>query len=96
MPHIALREDLPGIRSLFAFRLEVADPISDLAQILLHDAHTLSQADRELIATYVSHLNDCSYCQRSHERSQPYISVGTKRWWRWSTAIPNRRLSAKS
>jgi uncharacterized peroxidase-related enzyme len=40
--------------------------LSALAQVLLHDANTLSQADRELIATYVSNLNDCHYCQTSH------------------------------
>jgi uncharacterized peroxidase-related enzyme len=64
--HITLNEGLPGIRGLMAFRLETAQPLSALAQVLLHDPNTLSQADRELIATYVSNLNDCHYCQTSH------------------------------
>lgn len=66
MPHIHLQEDLPGIRGLFAFRLDTARPLSRLAQILMHDSNTLSRADRELIATYVSSLNDCYYCQTAH------------------------------
>jgi len=66
MPHIVLPEGLPGIRGPFAYRLETAQPMSQLAQVLLHDENTLSRADRELIATYVSFLNDCYYCQTSH------------------------------
>lgn len=37
-----------------------------LADVLLHRAGSLSQGDRELIATYVSSLNDCHFCQSSH------------------------------
>jgi uncharacterized peroxidase-related enzyme len=66
MAYIKLKEGLPGIRGPFAFRPETARPMSELAQVLLHDANTLSRADRELIATHVSHLNDCDYCQTSH------------------------------
>jgi uncharacterized peroxidase-related enzyme len=57
---------LPGIRGLFAFRPETAIALSELAQVLLHDEGTLSPADRELIATYVSSRNDCFYCQTAH------------------------------
>jgi len=66
MPHIALAEGLPGIRGLFAFRPETAGPLSELAEILLHQPGTLSLAERELIATYVSSRNDCFYCQTAH------------------------------
>jgi uncharacterized peroxidase-related enzyme len=66
MPHIHLPEGLPGIRGPFAFRPETAKPLSELAEILLHTPGTLSPADRELIATYVSSENDCYYCQTSH------------------------------
>ncbi len=66
MPHIQLDEKLPGIRGLFAFRPETAMPMSELVEILLHSPDTLSMAERELIATYVSSQNDCYYCQSSH------------------------------
>jgi len=66
MPHIKLDEKLPGIRGLFAFRPETALPMSELAEVLLHTPSTLSMADRELIATYVSSQNECFYCQSAH------------------------------
>jgi uncharacterized peroxidase-related enzyme len=66
MPHIKLTEGLPGIRGLFDFRPETARPLCELADVLLHQPSPLSQAERELIATYVSSLNDCYYCQMSH------------------------------
>src|SRR5580658_2739150 len=66
MAHIKLTEGLPGIRGLFAFRPETAKPLCELGDVLLHQANSLSAADRELIATYVSSQNDCFYCQTSH------------------------------
>jgi uncharacterized peroxidase-related enzyme len=66
MPHIKVNEDLPGIRSLMAFSPETAAPMGELANLLLRTDEGLTMADRELIATYVSHLNDCFYCQHSH------------------------------
>ncbi len=66
MPHIELDKSLPGIRSLMAFRPETAEPLSALAEILLRDTTGLALAERELIGTYVSYLNDCFYCHHSH------------------------------
>jgi uncharacterized peroxidase-related enzyme len=48
------------------FRPETAGPLSELAEILLRGESTLSRADRELIATYVSAGNGCDYCRTSH------------------------------
>ncbi|WP_158944430.1 carboxymuconolactone decarboxylase family protein [Granulicella sp. S190] len=66
MPHIQLPKDLQGIRSAMAFRPETAKPLNELAEALLHAPNSLPQADRELIATYVSYLNDCYFCQTVH------------------------------
>jgi uncharacterized peroxidase-related enzyme len=66
MPHIALPEGLPGISSAFAFRPETANPMRELAHVLLHGPSTLTGGERELIATYVSSQNDCYFCQTSH------------------------------
>ena len=66
MPHISLPEGIPGISSGFAFRPETARPMRELAHVLLHEPSTLSPAERELIATYVSSQNDCFFCQTSH------------------------------
>jgi uncharacterized peroxidase-related enzyme len=66
MPYIELDKNLPGIRSLMAFRPETAEPLSALAEILLRDNIGLLPVERELIGTYVSYLNDCFYCHHSH------------------------------
>jgi uncharacterized peroxidase-related enzyme len=66
MPHIEVNENLPGIRSLMAFSPQTAEPMGKLANLLLRDNKGLSMADSELIATYVSYLNDCFYCHQSH------------------------------
>jgi uncharacterized peroxidase-related enzyme len=66
MPHISLPEGLPGITSGFAFRPETAKPLRELAEILLRGPSTLSSAEREMIATFVSTRNDCYLCQTSH------------------------------
>jgi len=66
MPHIQLPEGLPGISSALAFRPETAKPLRELAEVLLHEPNGLTPGERELIATYVSSLNDCYFCQTSH------------------------------
>ena len=65
MPHIPL-PDLPGIRGPMAFRPETAAPLNELANILLHQPHSLTAGERELIATAVSSANDCRFCQTVH------------------------------
>jgi uncharacterized peroxidase-related enzyme len=66
MAHINVPEGVPGIRSLVMFRPETGKPLYDLAQVLLRGESPLSEADRELIAAYVSRLNDCVFCTESH------------------------------
>lgn len=66
MAHIKVEEGVPGIRSLVLFRPETGKPLYDLAQVLLRGPSSLSGAERELIAAYVSHRNDCMFCRNSH------------------------------
>jgi uncharacterized peroxidase-related enzyme len=66
MPHINVDENLPGIRSLMAFSPATAEPMGELANLLLRSNDGLTMAERELIATYVSYLNECFYCHQSH------------------------------
>jgi uncharacterized peroxidase-related enzyme len=66
MPHIALNSAEPGIRGLLRYRPETARPLSELTEILLRGPGTLARGERELIAAYVSALNDCRYCSSSH------------------------------
>jgi uncharacterized peroxidase-related enzyme len=48
------------------FSPETTKPLCDLVQVLLTGPHTLTPAEREMIATYVSSQNDCAYCQSCH------------------------------
>jgi uncharacterized peroxidase-related enzyme len=66
MAHIDVPEGVPGIRSLVMFRPETGKPLYELAQLLLRGPSPLSPAERELIAAYVSHRNECAFCQNSH------------------------------
>ena len=66
MAHIEVPEGVPGIRSLVMFRPETGKPLYELAQALLRGPSTLSEAERELIAAFVSYRNDCMFCMSSH------------------------------
>lgn len=66
MPYIQVPEGVPGIRSLVMFRPETGKPLYEIAQVLLRGESPLTEGERELIASYVSHLNDCIFCKSSH------------------------------
>ncbi|MDH2429391.1 carboxymuconolactone decarboxylase family protein [Sphaerisporangium sp. TRM90804] len=66
MAHIALNDGETGIVGLLRYRPETARPLAELAEVLLRDANTLSRGERELIAAYVSELNECRFCSSSH------------------------------
>jgi uncharacterized peroxidase-related enzyme len=66
MAHIRLPEGIPGILAPMAFSPETAKPLNALAEVLLRGPNTLTRAEREMIATYVSSQNDCYFCQRAH------------------------------
>ena len=66
MPHIALPEGVPGIRSALQYRPETAKPLLALAETLLRGPNSLTSAERETIAAFVSARNDCHFCHASH------------------------------
>ena len=66
MPHIDLDPTLPGIMGLLQYRPDTGRLISEMADVLLRQENSLSRGERELIATYVSSLNECEFCTSSH------------------------------
>ena len=75
MAHIQLPEGLPGIRGPMALRPETSKPLNELAEVLLRSDNSLTRGERELIATHVSYLNDCFFCQNAHGGlAQHYLS----------------------
>ena len=66
MAHINLAEGVPGIRGPMLLSPETTKPLRELVEVLLRSPNTLTPAEREMIATYVSSENACYYCQHSH------------------------------
>src|ERR1700755_1634865 len=66
MPHIPLDPNLPGITGLLNYRQDTALPIRQLTQLLLRGESTLTEGERELIATVVSQGNECRFCTAAH------------------------------
>jgi uncharacterized peroxidase-related enzyme len=66
MPHIQLPEGLPGILGPLAISPDTSKALLELAEVLLRGPNTLTSAEREIIATYVSSRNECQFCQLSH------------------------------
>lgn len=73
MPHIPLPAGVPGIRSLVAYRPDTGKYLYELAEALLRSESTLSQAERELIAAYVSSQNVCFFCTASHAAASRHL-----------------------
>jgi uncharacterized peroxidase-related enzyme len=72
MAHIEFGVDerlYPGIAGLMMFRPETAKPLNELAEALLRGPHSPAPGERELIAAYVSGLNECTFCCASHSAS---------------------------
>ncbi|GAB3809790.1 carboxymuconolactone decarboxylase family protein [Spirosoma humi] len=76
MAHIQLNNDAPGIRSLVIYRPDTGKPLYELAQALLRAGSpdsTLSDAERELIAAFVSGQNQTDFCMNSHAAASRYL-----------------------
>ncbi|MFC4067595.1 carboxymuconolactone decarboxylase family protein [Actinoplanes subglobosus] len=59
-------KNFPGITGPMRYRPETAKPLNELAEVLLRAPNSLPAAERELIAAYVSGLNECHFCCSSH------------------------------
>src|SRR6202167_1766326 len=66
MAHITVPDNLPGILGPMAISPESTKALRELVEVLLRGPNTLTSAEREIIATYVSLQNDCRFCQLSH------------------------------
>ncbi|MFJ6676992.1 carboxymuconolactone decarboxylase family protein [Actinosynnema sp. NPDC091369] len=67
MPHVTMpAEAFPGTPGLMQYRMETGTPLSELAEVLLRNANSLTRSERELMAAYASSLNDCFFCTTTH------------------------------
>lgn len=58
--------ELPGIVGLLDHRPDTGKILCELAEQLLQTDQGLPAREREWIASYVSHLNQCHFCHTSH------------------------------
>jgi uncharacterized peroxidase-related enzyme len=63
-----------GLLQVFQRFPEAARPLLEYHEVLLRGDSPLSPAERELIAAYVSGLNNCNYCRAVH--SQTAVAFG--------------------
>ena len=91
--------NLPSLKSgatlLDLFRLfpETSKPLIEFHEALLRGASPFSEGERELIATYVSSLNQCRYCQGVHAATAELlgVSASTIRQLEWNLdAVPEK------
>ena len=73
MPHISLPEGLPGIIGPMTAYPETAKHLNELAETLLRGSDSLTPAERETIATFVSSRNECYFCMSSHAAVARYL-----------------------
>lgn len=67
MSYIQTGIDAPGILELLFFKSSTGTALSNLAHTLLHGPSPLTSGEREIIAAYVSYLNNCEFCHLSHK-----------------------------
>jgi len=72
MTYIKTDINQPGIVELLFYKGSTGKALSALADTLLHGPSTLTQGEREIIASYVSTLNNCEFCHESHAASANY------------------------
>ena len=73
MAHISLPEGVAGISGPMRQYPETARHLDALAETLLRGPSSLSPAEREIIATYVSSQNECYYCTQCHAATARHL-----------------------
>ncbi len=57
---------------------EIATPVGMLTEYVMRSKDVqLTQAEREIIATFVSDLNACTYCARTHQATAEALGIET-------------------
>lgn len=73
MPHIQLPEGAPGIVGPMIAYPETEKHLNGLAEELLRGPSSLTPAEREMIATYVSCGNECYFCTNAHAATARHL-----------------------
>jgi uncharacterized peroxidase-related enzyme len=66
------------VYDVFASRPEIFGPFTEACEQIMRGPSALSPADRELLGTYVSGLNDCPYCHDVHNEAVKAYGIDGK------------------
>ncbi|HTX95024.1 MAG TPA: carboxymuconolactone decarboxylase family protein [Mycobacterium sp.] len=89
-------QQFPGIIGLLHARPISGHLLLELAEVLLRAPHTLAPGERELIAAYVSGLNECKFCLGSHSAiAAAQISEGMQLVEQVRASLDNAPISEK-
>ncbi|MBA3990726.1 MAG: peroxidase-related enzyme [Propionibacteriales bacterium] len=75
MTHLPSLPEDAKLLDVFRAYPDTARPLIDYHQALMRDESPLSEAQRELIAAYVSGLNACDYCYGIHQTTAQAFGV---------------------
>jgi len=78
MSYLRSLEPDAGILQIFQEFPEVARPLLEYHEVLLRGGSPFSAAERELIAAYVSALNNCNYCRAVHSQTALALGIGAE------------------
>jgi len=73
MAHITVPEGVPGIVGPMKAFPETAKHLNGLAEEILRGPSSLTSAEREVIATFVSSGNDCFFCANTHAATARHL-----------------------
>jgi uncharacterized peroxidase-related enzyme len=73
MAHITLPQGAPGIVGPLLAYPETEKHLNGLAEALLRGPSSLTPAEREMIATFVSARNDCFFCTETHAAAARHL-----------------------
>jgi uncharacterized peroxidase-related enzyme len=65
-----------GLLQIFQAFPEIARPLIEYHEVLLRGDSPFTPAERELIAAYVSGLNNCNYCHTVHSKTAIALGIG--------------------
>jgi uncharacterized peroxidase-related enzyme len=66
-----------GLLQIFQAFPKTARPLLEYHEVLLRGESPFSAAERELIAAYVSGLNNCNYCRAVHSQTAVALGIST-------------------
>jgi uncharacterized peroxidase-related enzyme len=75
MPYLKSQEPRSGLLELFRAYPDTAKTLLEFHESVMRGPSPLTEAERELIAAYVSGVNACDYCHGVHSRTAAAFGV---------------------